>query len=80
MGDLREAEGEGGEVVAAVADEAGEVVGVEFMGIGGFVHAVRSLEEAGEVGRHCGFLFGRVVGGFVAGLNLICLEFLVVCL
>lgn len=67
----------GGEV--AVADEAGEVGGVGFVGARGFVaDGVRSSKEAREVGRHCGGgkdLSGRVVGNFagVFWLDLGCL-------
>lgn len=59
----------GGEV--AVADEAGEVGGVGFVGARGFVaDGVRSSKEAREVGRHCGgggriFLGGLL--GFLRG-------------
>lgn len=63
MGSFCEEEGEGGEVVAAVgggavADEAGEVGGVGFVGASGFVDdAVGSLKKTREVGRHCGRSF-----------------------
>lgn len=69
----------GGEV--AVADEAGEVGGVGFVGARGFVaDGVRSSKEAREVGRHC---WGRgsfwegcweFCGGVMVGFGLLVCE------